>query len=192
MRNASVSYADCPPNDSTDSSFSRWREWEWAATCFCDMYGKGCLHTGSRRRTHSMLHTGHLQVLLIFWGSRLGTAPPTQAPEVSFLSFILSDKACECALVALLQPRGPWFGMAKRMWLGSSGKNPEHRTYCLLKVTSFFSSRVQTLLFLTACERLCVIEWRKSDWGTWFHVLLTVENIPLPMVALAGILSISS
>lgn len=163
MRNASVSYADCPPNDSTDSSFSRWREWEWAATCFCDMYGKGCLHTGSRRRTHSMLHTGHLQVLLIFWGSRLGTAPPTQAPEVSFLSFILSDKACECALVALLQPRGPWFGMAKRMWLGSSGKNPEHRTYCLLKVTSFFFFQGPNIALLN-CLWEAVCYWVKKVW----------------------------
>lgn len=69
-----------------------------------------------------MLHTGHEQVLLFSWGSRLGAALPTQAPEVSFLPFILSDKACEHVLVTLLRPRGLWFEWQKGCGLGARGK----------------------------------------------------------------------
>lgn len=54
--------------------------------------------------------------------SWLDTTPPTQAPEVSFLSFILSDKACEHVLVTLLQPRGLWFEWLKGCGWGAQGK----------------------------------------------------------------------
>lgn len=92
---------------------------------------------------------------------------------------------------ALAQRTVVW--VAKRMWLGSSGENPEHRSYCLLKVIFFFLpgfKHCSSQLPARGCVLLS--EEESGIWGTWFHGLLNVENIPLPMMALAGTLSISS
>lgn len=62
---------------------------------FSTRMGGAVFTLAPRGRVHRMSHTGHLQVILLFWGSQLGTAPPTQAPQVSFLVFVLNDNACE-------------------------------------------------------------------------------------------------
>lgn len=145
---------------------------------FYNPYGKDCLCTGSRGRVHCMLPSGHLQMLLFFGGLMVGYYSTNSSPR-SFISVLYTQWQGLWAgpgHMALAQRTVVW--VAKRMWLGSSGENPEHRSYCLLKVIFFFySTIVQILLFSTAWERLCAIEWRRrSDLGDLVSCAGSITN----------------
>lgn len=131
---------------------------------FYNPYGKDCLCTGSRGRAHCMLHSGHLQMLLFFGGLMFGYYSTNSSPR-SFISVLYTQWqglwACP-GHIASARRTVVW--VAKRMWLGSSGENPEHRSYCLLKVIFFFFHSSNTVLLNCLGEAVCY--WVKKK--VWF------------------------
>lgn len=97
-------------------------------------------HWPPQGRVHRMSHAGHLQVILLLWGSQLGTAPPTQAAQVSFLVFVLSGNACELWSHCFSPEDCVWLEQLQGCGWGAQGKTQNTEVTAVESEPFFFFS----------------------------------------------------
>lgn len=148
-----------------------------------------------------------VQMVLLPQGHSWVLAPPPQAPEVSFLPFVLSHRVSERTLAMLPWGRRPvvWgdWGCGLGTWGGVEAQNTEvtgwgSRVFSFCQACLALTSDILILSFSAAWGRLYNIEWRRRGKGrTWFQgfgvmYLLMDVNVGNTEMLLAGMVYVSS